>query len=63
MFGFHLFSVDTLTDTLLNLEVGYTEAPLLYFNAQNKMIKWLIKNHYRTLSNLADIGSNASSLS
>ena len=39
MFGFHLFSVDTLTDTLLNLEVGYTEAPLLYFNAQNKMIK------------------------
>ena len=39
MFGFHLFSVGTLTDTLLNLEVGSTEAPLLYFNAQNKMIK------------------------
>ena len=39
MFGFRLFSVDTLTDTLLNLEVGSTEAPLLHFNAQKKMIK------------------------
>ena len=39
MFGFQLFSVDTLTDTLLNLAVGSTEAPLPYFNAQNKMIK------------------------